>query len=169
MCSDLMFETSIAKSNEPCYVKMESCFCKHRRPIATQIEKSVDSIGETHANQVVERTKSVDNEESIHIDDGKWKNFNRNTLSAEISKFVVRLVRHYDQHERETDGAVHWNSKRSKLRDAFQTSGGPRFSDKDWLRHIQEGSSKTRFQYCENSLAEGAPFAERQVIVEKTA
>ena len=37
----------------------------------------------------------------------------------------------------------------SKLRDAFQTSGGQRCSDKDRLHHINEGS-KTRFQCCEN-------------------
>ena len=35
--------------------------------------------------------------------------FDRNALAAEIYKFAY-LVRHHDQHERETDGAVHWNS-----------------------------------------------------------
>ena len=54
--------------------------------------------------------------------------------------------------KRGTDGAVHWNSKiSSKLRDAFQTSGGQRFPDEDWLHHINERSNKIRFQYCENS------------------
>ena len=55
------------------------------------------------------------------------------SLSAEISKLVMRLVRHYDQDERETDGAVHWNSMVPKLRKAFQKSGG------------------RKFQYCMNS------------------
>ena len=36
----------------------------------------------------------------------------------------MSLVRHYDQNERETDGAVHWNSMVPKLRKAFQKFGG---------------------------------------------
>ena len=38
-----------------------------------------------------------------------------------------------------------------ELGDAFQTSGGQRFSGKDWLHHIDEGSSETSLQYRENS------------------
>ena len=53
------------------------------------------------------------------------------TLSAEISKLVMRLVRHYDQDERETDGAVHLNSMGPKLQKAFQKFGGREFSDPD--------------------------------------
>ena len=61
----------------------------------------------------------------------------------------LRLVRHQD--ERETDGAVHRNSMGPKLRNAFQKSGGRKFSDTDWLQHIYQGSNKMRFQYCMNS------------------
>ena len=71
--SDLLLERSIATSSEPCSVEIELLFASTRRPIATQTEKSVESIGGTHANQVVEPTKSVDNEEFIHIDDRNWK------------------------------------------------------------------------------------------------
>ena len=63
----------------------------------------------------------------------------------------MRLVRHYDQDERETDGAVHWNSMGPKLRKAFHKAGGRKFSDSDCLQYIYEGSNKTRFQYCKNS------------------
>ena len=37
-------------------------------------------------------------------------------FSAEVSKLVMRLVRRYDQDEREIDGAVRWNSMVPKLR-----------------------------------------------------
>ena len=63
----------------------------------------------------------------------------------------MRLVRRYDQDERETDGAVHWNSMGPKLRKPFRKAGGQQFSDSDWLQYIYEGSNKTRFQYCQNS------------------
>ena len=63
----------------------------------------------------------------------------------------MRLVRHYDQDERETDGAVQWNSMGPKLREACQKVGGQKFSDSDWLKYIYEGSNKTRSQYCMTS------------------
>ena len=65
----------------------------------------------------------------------------------------MRLVRHCDQDERETDGAVHWNSPVPKLQGAFEKSGERRFSDTDWLQHIYQGSNKMRFQYCRNSIS----------------
>ena len=48
----------------------------------------------------------------------------------------MRLVRHDDPDERETDGAVHWNSMVPKLWKAFKKSGGRKFADTDWLQHI---------------------------------
>ena len=54
--------------------------------------------------------------EVIPIDERKWhdilacQHFRGNTLQAKISKLVMRLARHFHQDERETDGAVHWNS-----------------------------------------------------------
>ena len=77
-------------------------------------------------------------------------NLMMDTLSNEISKLVMRLVPHYDQDERETDGAVHWNSMVPKLQKAFQKSRGTKFSDTDWPQHIYQGSNKMRFQYCMN-------------------
>ena len=44
----------------------------------------------------------------------------------------MRLVRHYDQNERKTDGAVHWKSMGPKLRQAFHKIGGHKFSDSDF-------------------------------------
>ena len=39
----------------------------------------------------------------------------------------MRLVRHHDQDERETDGAVHRNLMRPKLRKTSQKAGGYKF------------------------------------------
>ena len=63
----------------------------------------------------------------------------------------MKVRRHNDQNDRETDGAVHWNFMGPKLRKAFQKSGGRQFSDTDWLQHIYDGSNKMRFQYCTTS------------------
>ena len=41
-------------------------------------------------------------------------------------------MRHYDQEEREANGAVHWKS----MGPAFQREGGHTSSDSDWLQHI---------------------------------
>ena len=38
-----------------------------------------------------------------------------------------------------------------KLLKAFAKQGAQDFSEEDWLRLIHEGSSKTRFEYCEDS------------------
>ena len=62
----------------------------------------------------------------------------------------MRLLRHYDQHEKKGD-AVHWKSMGPKLRKAFQKTGGQEFSDFDWLQCIYKGSNKPRFQYCKKN------------------
>ena len=130
-----------AKESEPCSAEME--------PSRTE---------ETHATQFEIRTNPVYySKEVILVGERKWndfssyKSFKGESLQAEISKLVVRLVLRFDQDERETDGAVHWNSMGLKLRNAFQKSGGRKFSDVDWLQHIFQGSSKMRFKYCQNS------------------
>ena len=116
------------------------------------------SIVETHATHFEIPTNPVyDSKEVILVGDSKWndipayKFFRGNTLQAEISNMVVRLVHHVAEDERETDGAVHWISISPKLRKACQKAGGQKFSDTDWLQHIYEASNKMRFQYCMNS------------------
>ena len=120
------------------------------------MEKS--SIQDIHATQFEIQTNPVyHSKEVIPTEDRTWNDipafkFSRgNTLQAEISKLVMRLVRHFDQEERETDGGVHWHSMGPKLRKAFQKAGGRKFSDTDWLQHIYEGSNQMRFQYCMSS------------------
>ena len=60
-------------------------------------------------------------------------------------------MRHYDQEERQSDAALHWDTIRPILLKAFVNRGAHDFSEKDWLRLIHEGSSRTRFECCEDS------------------
>ena len=64
---------------------------------------------------------------------------------------VTRVVRHYDQDERQSDAALHWDTIRPVLLKAFAKHGARDFSEKHWLRLTHERSSKTRFEYCEHS------------------
>ena len=57
---------------------------------------------------------------------------------------VTRMVRHYDQDERQSDASMHWDTIRPVLLKAFAKHGARDFSEKYWLRLIHEGSSKTR-------------------------
>ena len=140
--SELLFERPVAKESETCPAVLEQS--PHR---AT----SCDAVQNFDGSSVY-RSKEV-----IPVGERKWndipayKTSEGDSLQAEISIYVMRLVRDYDQDERETDGAVHLNSMIPKLRKAFQKSGGRKFSDTDWIEHIYEGSNKVRFQYCTNS------------------
>ena len=45
-------------------------------------------------------------------------------LQTAISKFVMKLLRHCDQEERETDGSEHWDSVHVKLFEKFDSKMG---------------------------------------------
>ena len=101
-------------------------------------------IEEAHAKQLKIQTNPVNNhsEEVFPIEERRWNHmlacpyFKGHTREAEVSTLVMRLVRHYNQNERKTDGAAHWKSMCPKLRKAFQKTGGHIFSDSDWLHHV---------------------------------
>ena len=65
-------------------------------------------VEETHTKQLKIQTHPVYNcsEEGIPIEEGKWKDIlvgqqlRGNTIEAEVSKLVMRLVRHYDKHKK---------------------------------------------------------------------
>ena len=138
--SELLSEQAIAKQDEPC---------------STQMKQS--SIEETRADSVKTFSDSVLYERKCTCEKKRWKSilaylsFKGRPLSTAISKLAMRLVRHYDQDERETDGAVHWSTICPKLLRAFGDQGARESSENDWIQHMYEGSNKTRFEYCENS------------------
>ena len=117
------------------------------------------SMQETDAEQLtiqsgLQCSQSVDH---IPIRERKWEDITANEFSHKyelgyhISKFVGRLVRHENRHDREADGAIHWRLTSQKLKFAFLKYGGDTFTDRDWIHHIWKGSNKTRFQCCQNS------------------
>ena len=122
------------------------------------VEQEPSGIGGTCAEQF--RTlpgPMCSTKEIIPLKERKWKSisacesYKYRSFSASISKMVMRLERHYDQDEREIDGAVRWNTMSPKLLRAFGYQGARNSSDKDWLKHFFEGRNKMRFEYCECS------------------
>ena len=101
------------------------------------------SISPSQASFITQRT--------IPTTERKWKvipaNFSYGgALSVAVSNMVTTMVLHYDQDERQSDAALHWETIRPVLLKAARD-----LSEKLWVRLIREGSSKTRFEYCEDS------------------
>ena len=80
--------------------------------------------------------------ERISNDSSAYDDVRGYTLECRISKRVMKLERHLDLKDQETDGAVHWKSMGPKLRHAFQKEGGYTFSDSQWLERIWKGSNR---------------------------
>ena len=59
---------------------------------------------------------------------------------------MTNMVRHHDQDERETDGAMHWNVILPVLRARFRSQLEKEFTDEDWLHCFHLGSIKPRFE-----------------------
>ena len=72
-------------------------------------------------------------------------------LNPTMSMFVM-ILRHCDQEERDSDGAMHWDLIQSRLFEEFGSRVGQNYYQQDWLQAIHEGSNKTRFEYCKNFL-----------------
>ena len=85
--------------------------------------------------------------EEIPVGQRKWndipacRSFHGESLSSEISKLVMRLVRRNDQDEREIDGAVQLELDGPKQRSEFLKHGSGEFSNQDWLQHITEAAA----------------------------
>ena len=113
-------------------------------------EADCESIEETHAEQPTTQstTQCRQSEDHIPIDKREWIDLTANEKKSYVSvgnpylEFVMRLVRHVDLQERESDGAVHWTSIGRKLRYAFLKHGGDTFSVNEWINNISKGSSK---------------------------
>ena len=95
--SELLCERSIAKGSEPCSTEMEQ----------SRIEEAHATQFEIPTNPVYCSKEVVLTEERKWNDIPAYKSFKGDSLQADISKLVMRLVRRYDQNEREADCAVH--------------------------------------------------------------
>ena len=63
-------------------------------------------------------------------------------LATAVSKIVTKMLRHYDQEERQTDGSMHWYTIRPVFLRAFAQEGARDFDEGFWLYLIHEGSNK---------------------------
>ena len=63
----------------------------------------------------------------------------------------VKLLRHFDQDERETDAAVHGDTIRPELLRGFWENDAEEFKYSESIDHIHKGSNEVRFKYCEAS------------------
>ena len=108
-----MIQTTIPQVvNYRSNIGLARSIAKKREPGSTKMEVSWSSE-ETHAKQLKIQTNPVNDhsEEIFPSKERKWNDisasqyFKRNTFEVEVSKLVMRLVRRYDQNERETDGS----------------------------------------------------------------
>ena len=66
-----------------------------------------------------------------------------NIFRQPSQKMVTKLVRHFDQDERQTDAAVHWDSIRPVLWKTLADKGAQEFSEQERIQHVRQGSEAT--------------------------
>ena len=62
---------------------------------------------------------------------------------------LTKLERHFDQDERQTDAAVHWDSIRPVLKKALADKGAHEFSEQEWISSI---SNKEVTRSCSGAV-----------------
>ena len=127
---------------------------------STNVEQSGKE--ETGTEPVGSSVPTYFKKRDLPMKERKWKSTpaypptKKRILSTAISQLVKRLVRHYDQDERDLNSSSSEQHSSQIIENVrFENRGARGSSDKDWLRSIYQGRSKTRFEYCtdiENSL-----------------
>ena len=88
----------------------------------------------------------------IPIHEGKWidvKPKQYDAYSYNVSKKMIKLLRHELLELREEDGAIAYKSLAQMFVSQFESS--PHWSIQIWLNHLERrGGPKKRFQYCVN-------------------
>ena len=73
-----------------------------------------------------------------------------NFIETRVSRCVINMVRHHDQHEREEDGGMHVDIIFPVLKERFQIQRDKEFTNEDSLNCLHLGSFKTRFEICKD-------------------
>ena len=112
---------------------------------------SIQEIGATHVSiytgnkDICAKTLSIPpgqaslfTQRTIPTNERQWKVIPANSsyggaLSIQVSKMVTRMVRHYDQDERQSDASMDWDSIRPVLLNSVCKTWSTRFSEKYWL------------------------------------
>ena len=152
--AELLSELQKSEGGEPCLTKTKT---------GNQETGAVHVTSPTGIKQTCADTLSISPSQAsffaqrtIPTTERKWTVFPASSsyggaLPIAVSKMVSRMVRHYDQDERQTVASLHWDTLRLVLLKAFAKHGARDFLDEQWLRLIHEGSSKTRFECREDS------------------
>ena len=152
--AELLSELHKSGGGEPCLTKSTTSNQETGAVHVTSQTCIKETCADTHSNSPSQASSYT--QRTIPTTKRKCKAVPANSsyggaLSKAVSKMVTRMVRHYDQDERQSDASLHWDAIWPVLLKAFAKHGARDFSDEHWLRLIHEGSSKTRFEYCEDS------------------
>ena len=92
---------------------------------------------------------------SIPYRERKWIDVEPGTYSQgcfEVSKFMIRLLRHDESVPREDDGAVRFDDLAAKFKAKFD--GTSQWTTDAWITFLAKGGGpKKRFQYCLNPIS----------------
>ena len=116
-----------------------NCWWKDLFCSSAKMEPS-SSIEETHAMQFEIQTNPVCNCSGTEMTFLPTNISEDILFEAEVLKIGHEIP--YDQDERGTDGAVHWNSMGPKQWEAFHKAGGQKLSNADWLQYIHEATKR---------------------------
>ena len=113
----------------------------HRETVASTIRvapaswksSSGGSCGSSNPTSIHPKAKSMYMKKEIHKEDRMCgcQKCQRNSFETRISKCVTNVVRHHDQDERETDGAMHWDEKLPVLKGRFKNQLEREITDED--------------------------------------
>ena len=119
-------------------------------------ETHVESIGERSTGKLVAKARPQQTSNStlslvsIPYVERKWIDVEPGTFvqnCLEVSKLMIRLLRHDDSVNREEDGAVKFEDLASIFRSRIVSSS--HWSIRTWLSFLQRGGGiKKRYQYC---------------------
>ena len=92
----------------------------------------------------------------VPIDQRKWNDIpavdyvSRRSLSWRVLKIIAKMLRHQGS-GREDDVAIDWNTLLPLLCRDYEYENAGRWTNKEWLDLLKQGSDKKRFQHCLNS------------------
>ena len=121
----------------------------HRETVASTIrvapassKSSSDGSGSSNPTSLHPETKFIYIKKEIPKEDRIWtfipgcQKCKRDSFETRTSKCVTNVVRHHDQNERETDGAMHWDVILPVLKGRFRSKLEKDFTDEDWLHYL---------------------------------
>ena len=145
--AELLSELQKSEGGEPCLAQSKTSIqetgAAHDKSPTGNKETCADTLSTTPSQA------SLFTQRTMPATKRKWKVIPANSsyggaLSIAVSNMVTRMVRHYDQDERQTDAALHWNAIRTVVQKAFAKHGARDCSDQHWVRLIHQGTSKTK-------------------------